>query len=155
MWRSKKEQDGAELCQAQAQLDYAWLNSKFMNSNFFKHRGMSSSSGPPIKLFNTSIIVNKPARLTTIMNGFFINKVIQLRGRIPAADSDPVERLRELLQDMHCKFSLKPVSPEEVSKIVAGLKNTNSNGMDFIDTWVVKLIQSEILPAITHIISPC
>ena len=93
MWRSKKEQDGAELCQAQAQLDYAWLNSKFMNSNFFKHRGMSSSSGPPIKLFNTSIIVNKPARLTTIMNGFFINKVIQLRGRIPAADSDPVEKL--------------------------------------------------------------
>ena len=109
------------------------------------------NSGPPSKLFNNGIIVNKPARVATIMNEFFINKVIQLRGRIHVADSDPVEKLREVLQDRHCTFSLKPVSPEEVSEIVAGLKNTKSTGMDFIDTWVVKLIQSEILPAITHI----
>ena len=33
------------------------------------------------------------------------------------------------------------------------LKNTKSTGMDFIDTWVVKLIAKEILPALTHIVN--
>ena len=87
------------------------------------------------------------------MNEFFINKVNQLRDRISVADSDPLEKLREFLQDKNCTFSLKPVSPEEVNEIVTGLKNTKSTGMDFIDTWVVKLIQSEILPALTHIVN--
>lgn len=45
------------------------------------------------------------------------------------------------------------MSPEEVSEIIAGLKNTKSTGMDFIDTWVVKLVASELLPAITHIVN--
>ena len=87
------------------------------------------------------------------MNEFFINKVNQLRDRISVADSDPLENLREVLQDRNCTFSLKPVSPEEVNEIVSGLKNTKSTGRDFMDTWVVKLIQSEIMPALNPIVN--
>ena len=47
----------------------------------------------------------------------------------------------------------RPVTPDEVTEIIAGLKNTKSTGMDFIDTWVVKLIAREIVPALTHIVN--
>ena len=145
MRAEKKSWEKQKLDKAQHSSSTLWQNVKsWLNWG---------NSGPPSKLFNNGIIVNKPARVATIMNEFFINKVNQLRDRISVADSDPLEKLREFLQDKNCTFSLKPVSPEEVNEIVTGLKNTKSTGMDFIDTWVVKLIQSEILPALTHIVN--
>ena len=110
-------------------------------------------SGPPSKLFHNGTIVNKPARVATIMNEFFLSKIVKLQDRIPASNSDPTERLREVLQDRRCIFSLKPVSPEEVFKIMLGLKNSKSTGMDYINTWVIKLVAREILPAVTHIVN--
>ena len=38
-------------------------------------------------------------------------------------------------------------------KIITDLKNTKSTGMDFIDTWVIKLVANDILPALTHIVN--
>ena len=48
---------------------------------------------------------------------------------------------------------LKTVSPDDVLKVVNGLKNSKSTGTDNIDTWVIKLVASDILPALTHIIN--
>ena len=60
---------------------------------------------------------------------------------------------RQSFSERECSFSLRPVSPEEVKKIVAGLKNTKSTGMDYINTWVIKLVADDLLPAITHIVN--
>ena len=87
------------------------------------------------------------------MNEFFLSKIVKLQQRIPSSDSDPIYRLREVLQNRRCIFSLRPVSPEEVRKIIAGLKNTKSTGMDYINTWVIKLIATDIVPAVTHIVN--
>ena len=87
------------------------------------------------------------------MNKFFINKVLQLRENIPATLSDPLSKLKEVLRNRKCVFSFRAVPPSEVSEIVAGLKNSKSTGMDYIDTWIVKLVATEILPAITHIVN--
>ena len=145
MRTEKKSWEKQKLDKSQHSSSTLWKNVKSWLS--------WGDSGPPSKLFHNGIIINKPARLATIMNDFFINKVRDLRGRIPAAASDPLIKLREVLQDRQCTFTLKAVSPEEVSEIIAGLKNTKSTGMDFIDTWVVKLVSNELLPAITHIVS--
>ena len=110
-------------------------------------------SGPPSKLFHDGVIIGKPARIATVMNEYFINKVLQLRERIPAAAADPMGTLREVLSNRQCTFTLKPVNPDEVKEIIAGLKNTKSTGMDYIDTWVIKLVAAEILPALTHIVN--
>ena len=48
---------------------------------------------------------------------------------------------------------MQPVSPEEVKKIIAGLKNSKSTGTDFIETWIIKLVATDILPAVTHIVN--
>ena len=57
------------------------------------------------------------------------------------------------MQGRQCSFSLTAAHPEEVEKIVAGLSNSTSFGLDNIDTYAIKLIKSEILPALTHVIN--
>ena len=111
------------------------------------------NSGPPSKLFHNGNMITKPARLATTMNEFFISKVKTLRENIPAAVSDPLKKLREVLRERKCVFSMRPVPPSEVSKIISCLKNSKSTGMDYIDTWVVKLVATDILPAITHVVN--
>ena len=58
-----------------------------------------------------------------------------------------------MLGTTQCTFGLRPVTPDEVSKIIQNLKNSKSTGTDFINTWTVKLVSKEILPAITHIVN--
>ena len=145
MRSEKKSWEREKLDKAQHSSSTLWKNVKSWLS--------WGDSGPPSKLFHNGEMVTKPARLANIMNNYFIDKVAQLRGRIPNDEADPLAKLREVLQDRHCSFTLRPVTPDEVTEIIAGLKNTKSTGMDFIDTWVVKLIASEIVPALTHIVN--
>ena len=52
-----------------------------------------------------------------------------------------------------CVFELEPVHPDLVEKIIDSLKNSNSVGLDCIETKIIKLIKPEILPALTHVIN--
>ena len=112
-----------------------------------------NNSGPPSQLFHNGQFHNSPARLASTMNNFFLDKVAQLRQRIPRVDTDPLAKLRETLSDRECTFKFKPVKPDDVLKIISGLKNSKSSGVDYIDTGTIKLVAEEILPAITHIIN--
>ena len=72
---------------------------------------------------------------------------------LPAAVINPLEKLETLMQNRSCSFSLKSVHPDEVQKIISGLSNSSSFGLDLLDTYTIKLITPEILPAITHIVN--
>ena len=50
-------------------------------------------------------------------------------------------------------MNFRPVSPDEVLTIIKSLKNSKSTGVDYLDTWTIKLVAENILPAITHIIN--
>ena len=76
-----------------------------------------------------------------------------MREKIPEAGQDPLHKLRESMKNRSCSFSIQPVSPSEVEKIIRNLRNSKSTGVDFIDTWVIKLVAKDILPAITHIVN--
>ena len=112
-----------------------------------------NNSGPPSQLFHNGRFENSPVGLARTMNNFFVEKVVQLRNRIPQVNLDPHAKLRETLQNRDCTFKLKPVAPDEVLKIIQGLKNSKACGVDFIDTATIKLVAMDILPAITHIIN--
>ena len=87
------------------------------------------------------------------MNRFFISKVNQLRQSIPNSDSDPLKILRETMSSRSCSFSLEHVHPDEMMNIIKNLKSSKSSGLDFLDTYVIKLAAEHILPAITHIVN--
>ena len=87
------------------------------------------------------------------MNNFFINKVLTIRANLPPLISDPLKTLTKLMRNRTSTFSLKAVHPNEVRKVILGLKNSKSSGMDEIDTFILKLVLDEILPAATHTVS--
>ena len=74
------------------------------------------------------------------MNSFFISKVKLLRDSIPATEKDPLKKLKEIMTNRQCSFTLRTVFPSEVEEIIAGLKNSKSTGTDFLDTWIIKLV---------------
>ena len=112
-----------------------------------------SSSGSPSQLFHDGKLENKPSKLADIMNNFFINKVKNILRNIPPALTDPTETLRKVMMNRSCEFGMRTVHPDEVLEIINNLKNSKSCGLDNIDTYIIKLIKHEILPALTHIVN--
>ena len=90
------------------------------------------NAGPPSKLFQDGVIITSPARLAWSMNDFFINKVRQLKSRIPHTEADPLGKLKDVMKDRHCTLSLRPVTPDEVSKIICNLKNSKLQALTLL-----------------------
>ena len=112
-----------------------------------------TTSGAPTQLFHDGKLENTPSGLAECMNNFFVKKIELIRNNLEKIEADPVENLRRIMSNRRCFFKLKPVHPDTVLKLISNLKNSNSFGLDFIDTKIVKLVKAEITPAITHIIN--
>jgi hypothetical protein len=105
------------------------------------------SSGSPTKLYHAGQIVTSPARLADIMNNFFVNKIATIQGGLPHPTDDPLRTFQNMMKDRTAVFSLSAVHPDTVKKIILDLKTDN------IDTYTIKLMVEEILPAVTHILN--
>ena len=112
-----------------------------------------SSSGAPTKLFNNGTFETSPKRLASIMNNFYIDKIRRIRENLPPITGDPLKKLKTMMKDNRSIFKLLPVHPDLVEKIITELRNSKSSGLDNIDTYILKLIKPEIVPAVTHIIN--
>ena len=109
MRQEKKTWETSKLSNTEHDSGTLWKNVKsFLGWNI---------SGPPSQLFHNGQFENSPAGLARTMNNFFIDKVAQLRQRIPQVDLDPLAKLRETLSSRVCTFQFKPVEPDEVMQI--------------------------------------
>ena len=112
-----------------------------------------SSSGSPSKLYHSGQMITSPPKLAKIMNNYFVNKIDTICQGLPRQSDDPLRTLKNILRNRTSEFSLTCVHPEEVKKIILNLKNSKSCGVDTIDTYTIKLMVDEILPAVTHIVN--
>ena len=104
-------------------------------------------------IFYEGRILTKPAGLASCMNKFFIDKIKELRRKIPMVNIDPLKYLKEAMRDRTSKFEIKQLTVEDVLKLIKGLKNSTATGVDFIDTKTIKLGADILAPAIRHIIN--
>ena len=111
------------------------------------------SSGSPRQLFHNGSFIGKPQEVAEAQNEYFLNKIRQIRNEMSPPVTDPLSVLRSLLKGRTCSFTFKPVHPDDVEKVITSLSNSNSFGLDEIDTYIIKLIKSEILPPLTHIVN--
>ena len=143
------------LCESESDSKQIWKNVKsWLNW---------TTSGAPTQLFHKGKLENSPKNLAECMNTYFIDKINNLINDMPATEEDPLANLRKLMSgrnrtlkfkpDRNRTFKLKPVHPETVNKLISNLKNSGSVGLDYIDTRIIKLVKTEILPAVTHIIN--
>ena len=110
------------------------------------------SSGAPTQIFHNGRLENKPARIATCINEYFVSKVDTIIRNLPQSQADPLKTLL-LRENRAPTFSLKPAYPDQIGKIISGLKNSNTSGVDFIDTGIIKLVSEDILPAVTHLVN--
>ena len=111
------------------------------------------TTGSPNQLFYSGSLVVKPQEIAEAQNSYFLEKISLIRENLPAALSDPLTKLKSLMEGRTCSFSFRAAHPEEVEKVVSGLSNSTSFGLDEIDTSIIKLIKPEILPALTHMVN--
>ena len=111
------------------------------------------SSGSPTKLYHKEQIVTAPPKLAEIMNNYFIDKVTSICQKLAVQTQDPLVTLQSIMKERTSVFSLACVHPDTVKKILLGLKNSKSSGVDNVDTYIIKLISHDILPVITHIVN--
>ena len=95
----------------------------------------------------------KPAALAGAMNHFFIKKVKNIIRNIPHVNIDPLVKLRERMEKRTCSLAFQTRTEEDVFKTLKSLKPTTASGVDYIDNCTLKLVASEITPALTHIIN--
>ena len=80
-------------------------------------------------------------------------KVDKIRKNLPPASDDPLRTLKHVMKDNNRKFELAVVYPDTIKRIIQDLKNSKSCGMDDIDTYTIKLMGDDIVPAVTHIVN--
>ena len=100
------------------------------------------TNGSPSQLFYKGKLISKPQELAEAQNNYFLEKIRLIRENLPAAVTDPLSTLRNLMQGRQCSFSLATVHPDEVAKILENLSNSSSFGLDTIDTFAIKLIKN-------------
>ena len=111
------------------------------------------SSASPTKLYHAGQIITSPAKLAVIMNNFFVDKITAIRQGLPAPTDNPLRTLQNMMKDRTAVLSLSCVHPDAVRKIILGLKNSKSSGVDNIDTYIIKLMVDDISCQLSLILS--
>ena len=72
---------------------------------------------------------------------------------MPAQKKDPLDTLRKRMQGRTQTFTPAPVTPDQIEKIISSLKNSKASGVDMVDTYILKLVKSDIVTAVCHIVN--
>ena len=112
-----------------------------------------TNEGPPNQIFYDGHLERSPFKIAEALNSFFIEKISNLKNKLPAPTGYPLRFLKRMMAANTREFKLKPVYPQEVSRILKELNNSKSTGLDSIDVQTIKMITEDILPPLTHIIN--
>ena len=112
-----------------------------------------SSTSSPTQLYQDGVVVTSPVKMAELQNKYYIDKVRTIRQNMPAQKNDPLNSLRQRMHGKSQPFSLGPVSPDQIEKIISNLKNSKASGLDMVDTYILKLVKPCIVPAVCHIVN--
>ena len=112
-----------------------------------------SSTSSPTKLLHQGNLETSPGKLADIQNNYYIEKVRTIRRNMQDKGRDPLEVLRMRLVGNSTTFSWKPISPDQVDRIIRELKNSKASGIDNIDTYILKITRPFIVPSVCHILN--
>ena len=111
------------------------------------------NAGSPSKLFYKGTLRTKAQDIADSQNEYFIEKIQLIQENLAQPAADPLSTLKSLMVGRKCSFGLSVVHPDQVDTIISNLSNTSAFGFDLIDTYILKLIRPEIVPAVTHILN--
>ena len=117
--------------------------------------GKSSNKSPSKINFENKVISN-PKALAAAFSRIFEKKVADLRAQTNIEPKiDPIERLKSWMQNTTIDqvFELKQIDCLKLRKIINKIKPSRSHGLDFIDSFSIKLAYPVIEDAILHLVN--
>jgi len=112
--------------------------------------GKANKKDDRICLVENGKHIKDESETATILNEYFVEKIRMLKKRIdPDAQTDPLSNLSV----KKSKFKFQLVSIELVEKIITKMKSSNSCGPDLLTSKMLKLVKSEISPAISVLVN--
>ena len=111
----------------------------------------------PTKISYQNQIVSKPRELAKAFNEIFKEKVDKLRNKTTEEPKiDPVVRLESWLSQKPGtlpEFELEPIDKLKLRKLMKKLKPSRSHGVDFLDSYSLKLAFPLIEDSILHLVN--
>ena len=110
------------------------------------------STGTPTQLKVNNQLITSARKIAQLMNEFFLNKVNIIRASKEAADFD-TSKINDIMNNKECSLSFKHVTVQKVKKLLKGLSNSRSTGVDELDNFSVKLAAEYIAQPLHHIVT--
>ena len=86
------------------------------------------------------------------MNEFFLDKVNRIRASMPAAEFDTT-KIQNAMENKACRLQFSQVTVLKVKKLLKGLSNSRSTGVDELDNFSVKIAADYIAQPLHHIVT--
>ena len=123
----------------------------------YKFLGQTSNKAPT-QLSDGGDTINSPKLMAAKFNEIFVSKVKKIRDKanlIPAK-MNPIQRLRSWLSMRETplpNFEIRPVSRKQLRKTIKKMKGGCSHGLDYIDSYSLKISYPLIEDAIFHLVN--
>ena len=109
-----------------------------------------SKTESKIKLTEDGQTIEEEAKVASLINEFFVDKIEKLKVNInPAWKTDPLLRIKKL----ESKFSFQKVSVDHIQRVIGRMKNSGSSGIDGISAKMLKATQEEVSPALSVLVN--
>lgn len=129
------------------------FNNKSTQWKFLKTFNNKNKQQIPSNLTHKGKQTTSPRELATIANNFFIDKILKIRENFPVSVIDPIKLLSALIPRNKNTFTIPNITINQTQTIIKHLKNSNSTGHDDITNKIIKKINKEMSPHITHMIN--
>lgn len=105
-------------------------------------------------VINEGRTYTNPKEICNIFNNYFVNLVKNTStGSATHTAKNINNNSNSFVQNIKSKFSLRPVEPKEVEKVISSFKNKLSTGYDEIPVTVLKAAKYHLSPVLTHLIN--
>ena len=110
------------------------------------------STGTPTQLKVNNQLVTSAKKIAQLMNEFFLDKVNRIRASMPAAEFDTT-KIQNAMENKACRLQFSQVTVLKVKKLLKGLSNSRSTGVDELDNFSVKIAADYIAQPLHHIVT--
>ena len=108
--------------------------------------------GTPTQLEESGLLITSAAKISQVMNTFFIDKVRAIRENM-AKVAINLTPCNQIMQNKRCSLSLSHITEDKVKELLSSLSNSRSTAIDELDNYSVKIAAPVIAGPLQHIIT--
>ena len=132
-------------------------SSNYVWKSAYKFLGQTNNKAPS-QIYHEGNLITSPEKLANAFNQIFLDKVKKIRQKAESQNIkiNPVQRLKMWLSQRLTplsQFKVKVLTKAQLRKVIKRMKGGRSHGIDFIDSYSLKVSYPLIEDAILHLVN--